>query len=79
MNKKNNLIKNIKIYIEKIINPILFKHNGSIELINIINNNLLITFKGNCKSCNLKLIILKYKIINHIKKKFPQVNNITFK
>ncbi len=77
MNKKKTYFKEIKDFINKNINPLLYNHGGYIKLLNIDEeNNLFIKIYGKCKSC----LFNKYTFENLIKKKilkfFPYIKKI---
>ncbi len=79
MKKKFNLFKKITKYINKKINILLNKHNGKLKLINVDkNNNILLKFKGNCKTCNFKKNTFINLIIIKLKNNFPIINNINY-
>ncbi len=77
MNKKKLYLKEIKDFINKSINPLLYNHGGYIKLLDIDKkNNLFIKIYGKCQSCSLN----EYTFENLIKKKilkfFPYIKNI---
>ena len=62
--------------IDEEINPGLQLHRGAIELIDVDNNKVFITFKGGCQGCAAASQTLKLGVEKRIKDKFPEITEV---
>ncbi|HFL8794832.1 MAG TPA: NifU family protein [Candidatus Azosocius sp. HAIN] len=83
-NIKKNILLNNKTKLEQVryvfdteIAKMLFSHGGTVEVINLQDNGiLLIKFGGNCYGCGMVDITLTQGIEKIIKAKFPEIKKI---
>lgn len=77
MNKQYyDTVNKIQIELDK-IRPKLIADGGDIEFINFKDGVLKLRFKGECATCALSHITMKYAIEKNIKEKIPEVKEVT--
>ena len=69
------IIEKIKIELDK-IRPKLHQDGGDIEFINYKDGVLKLRFQGECATCALSHITMKYAIENTLKEKIPELKKI---
>ncbi|MGX7070708.1 NifU family protein [Gemella bergeri] len=71
-----NTINKIKLELDK-IRPKLIADGGDVEFINFKDGILKLRFKGECATCELSHITMKYAIEKNIKEKIPEVKKVS--
>lgn len=75
MNSELNIINKIKFELEK-IRPKLKLDGGDIEFINYKDGILKVRMLGECSTCSMVDITMKYAIEDVIKSKIPEVKKV---
>ena len=69
------IVERINSELEK-IRPKLYQDGGDIEFIDYKNGELKLRFKGECATCALSHITMKYAIENTLKEKIPELQKV---
>lgn len=62
--------------LDREVNPMVASHGGSVELIDVRENNLYIRMGGGCQGCGMAAATLKQGVESSIREKVPQVGDI---
>lgn len=58
------------------INPAVASHGGTVELVEVQDNNVLVRFGGGCHGCASSSATLKMGIETRLREKFPEIGEI---
>ena len=62
--------------LDDMINPAVASHGGSVNLINVSANNIVLEFAGGCHGCGMANVTLKYGVERAIRENVPGVGEI---
>lgn len=62
--------------LETVINPAVASHDGSVGIIDVVNNTVFLEFGGGCQGCGMIGVTLKYGVERAIREEVPEVGDI---
>ncbi|UCG50693.1 MAG: NifU family protein [Candidatus Latescibacterota bacterium] len=66
----------VQTLIDTAINPAISSHGGSVTLVNVIDNNVVLEFGGGCQGCGMAHVTLKYGVERLIREHVPEVGQV---
>lgn len=74
--KKDEIIKNVQLVLDKCVNPQLALHNGSIYASGLSEGVLFVKFCGACASCISSEETFQYTVKSTIMSEFPSIKDV---
>ncbi len=71
-----SLAERVQWILDTEINPGVASHGGTVALVEVRDNNVMLRFGGGCHGCSSSSATLKYGIETRLKEKFPDIGEI---